>query len=254
MRVLIAAIIVFAFSVATAKAQDPSPTTLAPSLCTISKTERIVPNILGFAPVRARQIIEACGLVYDDAEDVHTLSYEARGRVGDQEPSGGTVAKVGATVRGFVSVGLFVPDLTDRDADEAEKFLRDFRHGVNRAEEESSQPIGTVIRHEPKNAELYDSGTPVLLVESAGLVVPDLMGKPYSEAVKILVAKKLTPKHLAGPTEEVYPGQQCGVTISYVPRVVAFDPKKGLAEGGEVSFSTEHKLFVDPWPQPDLCP
>jgi beta-lactam-binding protein with PASTA domain len=75
-------------------------------------------------------------------------------------------------VRGFVSKGLYPPDFTGNTTAwnyiDAERYYRDFRHGVQTKGAHSNEPVGTVIAQKPLNAELYNSGLPLELTYSIG--------------------------------------------------------------------------------------
>jgi beta-lactam-binding protein with PASTA domain len=238
-----------------ALAQDPAPTSLPKEVCVISVDESVVPNILGFAPKEAKKIVEECGFVYDGAEDVHTLSYEAIGTVGDQQPSGGTIAKQGMVVRGFVSVGVYAPDFTGWSAVDAERFYRDLRHGVNIKEERNSAPVGTVFAQQPANAVLANSGPALTLYVSKGLYidlsihVTSVVGKDYNEAKRYLTGIGLNANHGGGYLE--WTSKQitnCEWRITY-PRVVSISPTGQVFEGDTISLSTEKATYYELFPE-----
>jgi beta-lactam-binding protein with PASTA domain len=187
-----------------------------------------VPNLLGYDPVDARKIIEACDLVYDGATDVHTLSYEAIGKVGDQEPSGGEVIKKGEMVRGFVSIGLFVPNMIGWEVQKAEAYLRNFRHGVNVERVANPAEVGTVFAHEPLNAELYNSGTPVKLWVSRGPLfkLKDYKGEYLSVAIADALTKGLNAVHGGGPIKDEHEFDGHCTTIKYHTVVDYSEPPK----------------------------
>lgn len=228
-------------------AQTATPTSLTAKQCQISAKERIVPNILGFAPEKAQLIVESCGLVYDP-ETVGTLSYEAIGTVGDQEPSGGTVAKAGAIVKGFVSRGLFVPDLIGWPSAQAESFLKDFRHGVNITKVDSPAPLGSVVYTVPSNAILYNSGLPVE-IGVASLKVPELKGSRYKSAQAMLEDVSLMVKHVEGFTGQYYePTNLPCEPIEHYAVVDRYEPTGFVEPGDVVSIWTkeveEHAFIV----------
>ena len=178
-------VLILAFATATfsaAFAQDPNPTTLEPKHCQVGN-EVIVPNILGFKPDAAKKIAEDCGLVWSFSANPQTISYEAIGTIGDQEPSGGKLVKKGDILRGFTSKGVFVPDFTGWQVKEVELFVKDLRHGFTATSKRDKAPVGQVIEQQPLNAVFYYSGLPVTVVVSEGpwVKLPKLVGERHVE-------------------------------------------------------------------------
>lgn len=235
-----------------ATAQDANPTSLPKKICNLPGNESIVPNILGFSPTKAKELIEACGFTYDGATDVHTLSYEAIGTVGDQQPSGGTIAKKGSMVRGFVSVGLYPPSFVGLDANVAEAYYKDFRHRVNKTYERNPADVGKVIRHSPANAELYNSGLPLNLVVSEGLYVdvPAIAGMEYGSARKLLESKGLVVVHGGGYKDYMTVWHtNCEYTDHY-PVVATVTPEGRVYEGNTISLTTREQTKSVLLPEP----
>jgi PASTA domain len=246
------------FALTPSGAQDANPTTLSAAQCKLAGNKRIVPNILGFAPNKAREIVESCGFLYDP-ETVKTISYEAIGAVGDQQPSGGTVAKMGDTIKGFESAGVFLPEFRDWKSSDAQTFIKSLRHGVTTSEISSDQPEGTVVSQTPKNAEFYNSGLAPNLIVSKGpyVIVPNIAGWNYSNAVAKLESIGLAAKHKGGYFKEFLKPTlpPCEAELHY-PRVISFEPKNEVKKGTEIQIETEEGItdVLLPPPKGKQCP
>ncbi|HVM35585.1 MAG TPA: Stk1 family PASTA domain-containing Ser/Thr kinase [Actinomycetota bacterium] len=128
----------------------------------------LVPAVVNLQEEQAVANIEAVGLV---AQVEREPSDAPEGQVVAQDPEGGTEATPGDVVVILVSEGPDeqpMPDVTGRDADDAEAFLEDdFALNVSQAEETQAcaEPPGTVCRQEPA------PDTPVSPGDSATLYV-----------------------------------------------------------------------------------
>jgi hypothetical protein len=224
-------------------AQDSNPSTLTSKQCTLPGNDRIVPNILGFAPDKAREIVEACGFVWDGATDVHTMSYEEIGKVGDQQPSGGTVRKAKTTVRGFISSGMFAPSFIGWKKDDAVAYIKDLRHGYIVAEQRNAAPIGTVFDQSPQNSIKYNSGLPVTIFVSIGLYVnlPNIIGVKYQNATNIIKNLKLSAVHGGGDLSVGSKKITSCEWMYWYPVVERIEPTGLLYEGQTVTVFTRRE-------------
>jgi len=253
------------FAVLPAIAQTVIPDTLEPKHCVLPGEDRIVPNILGYEPAAAQKIIEACGFVWDGATDVHTMSYEAIGTVGDQEPGGGTLRKAKTTVRGFISTGMFAPDFSNwKDAKNAwsksaaEQYIKDLRHGVVVEEKRHEAPVGIVFDQKPKNAEKYNSGQAIVISVSLGLFVdlPNFDKMAYGDAVNQLNSLKLIPAHGGGDLSSGSKNITICERVIWYPVVERTEPTGRVYESNTVRiFTRRANLYVlDPPPPGKMCP
>ncbi len=154
-----------------------------------------VPNLLGqnFDTLREYPGIEVVRLrgEYND-------EYE-KGQIISQSPNHGDQVVEGTKVFVIVSLGEKPPvqtmeDLVRLNAEEANKFLNGLDmdlHVMNREEHSADIPVGYVTRTEPAEGDVLTEGQTIYLWISTGPEIiieemPDVMGKPFEEAVSIL--------------------------------------------------------------------
>lgn len=114
------------------------------------------------------------------------------GTVLSQDPTPGSMRPPSSRVTVFVSAGpgvVTVPDLSNFDRPSATQVLSDYGLQVGKIRMQDSAAVakGFVISTEPKAGQRVDGTTTVDLVVSTGLVtVPDVRGKGYEEAERLL--------------------------------------------------------------------
>jgi len=190
-----------------------------------------VPGVANLPLEEAREKLEDAGFEVA-VERVPSNSVEA-GVLIHSEPPAGTSATNGSTVTLVVSSGpklVGVPALvgTQRSAAVERIRARDLIPSVS--EEESSSPVGEVIRQAPTAGEQVSKGSTVEIVVSSGKSrarVPNVIGKLRSEAVQALRDAGLRP--VVEEEETEVPGQ--------VGRVVDQFPTPGsqVAPGSEAT-------------------
>jgi len=121
------------------------------------------------------------------------------GRVVDTDPGPGDRIRRGGTITVFLSKGperYAVPKLTGQTSDQAGRTLRAAHLAVGevRAEYHNKVDKGKVIRSEPEQGTRLRPDTAVAVVVSKGpepVRVPDLVGRLYDEAVRLLKERGL---------------------------------------------------------------
>jgi serine/threonine-protein kinase len=166
-----------------------------------------VPNVLNKSAAEARDQITASKLTVGTTKQAYDEQVDA-GLVISTDPRAGTELKRGDKVDLVVSKGrqpIKVPDFTKKPADDAVKALGDLGLKVDATEQQNSDdvPKGSVISQSPAGGTTLFKGDEVTLVVSKGPVmvkVPDVRGKQYADAAKILTDAGLTPQeHQALP-------------------------------------------------------
>ena len=230
------------------------------SNCNASGDQRIVPNVLGLTAKDAKNIVEACDLVWSYSDHPQTMSYEAIGTIGAQEPKGGLIVGKGTAIRGFLSKGFFLPNFIGSQASQAADFATDLRLGTSILTKRDSAPAGEVIDQNHKNGIFFNSGLALILTVSEGpwVIVPDLSGIEFRKAKNQLENLNLRPQHAGGPLE--YSHTQltiCEYEHRY-PIIAEHKPFHGVKvfEGAPVALKTETRrdiIDVDP-PAGQVCP
>jgi eukaryotic-like serine/threonine-protein kinase len=156
-----------------------------------------VPATAGLSREEAEEKLEKAGFRVR-AQSVNSSSVEA-GDVVHSEPSAGSTATHGSEVTLFVSAGpklVKVPVLVGTQRSLAVQQIRGRGLAPSVAEEESTTPVGEVIRQSPSAGRQVEPGSTVTLVVSSGRKqskVPNVIGKLRSEAVQAVRAAGLTP-------------------------------------------------------------
>jgi eukaryotic-like serine/threonine-protein kinase len=190
-----------------------------------------VPGTAGLTRKAATEKLEAAGFEVE-AEAVNSDSVE-EGVVVYSEPSGGSTATNGSTVRIFVSRGprlMKVPVLVGSQRNVAVEQIRGRGLEPIVSEEESSSPAGQVIRQSPSAGTEVPPGAPVTIVVSKGerqAKVPNVIGKERREAVEAVRAAGLTP--VVEEEETGVPGQVGRVVDQFPP------PGQEVEPGAEVT-------------------
>jgi len=226
-------------------AQDSNPSSIGAKHCVLGN-EVIVPNVLGSSPEKAKAIADECGLKWLFSEHPQTISYEPIGTIGIQQPNGGTIAKRGDTLRGFVSKGVFLPSFIGWDAVTAEAFVHDLRLGFSKSTRRDGAPAGTVVEQAPIPGVFFNSTLTASVVVSEGpwVEIPDLKNKSYDLSVVELTRLKLVPVHGGGDLES---GSKqitnCELIIWY-PVVEEVFPFPRAFEGDSIVLKTKRRTDV----------
>lgn len=111
---------------------------------------------------------------------------QPKGRICNQSPESGKMAE-GETVTVVVSEGapkVKVPDVVDKDVDQATEILEDEKFKVETEEIESTEEPGTVLEQDPAGRSLAEAGTTVTLTvaKQAKQDVPPVVGQQFDAA------------------------------------------------------------------------
>lgn len=151
----------------------------------------IVPNVVGLQYSDAQKKLEQSGFSTQRGElRFHTAP---RGSVLGQDPEGDNAAPPGSKVTLSLSNGpkmATVPGVIGLSSEQAQTALEaaGFEMGTV-SERPSNEPRGAVIDSRPRPGASVPTPSPVALVVSAGpstIVVPDLTGRPLSDALQLL--------------------------------------------------------------------
>jgi len=190
-----------------------------------------VPGVANLPLEEARERLEEAG--FEVAVERVSSNTVEEGVVIHSEPSGGTSATNGSTVTLVVSSGpqlVSVPALVGSQRSAAAERIRARGLVPVVGEEESSRPVGEVIRQSPNAGEGVTRGSTVEIVVSSGQSrarVPNVIGKLRSEAAEALRAAGLRP---AVEEEETEVPSQVGRVLDQFPT-----PGTQVAPGSEVT-------------------
>ncbi|MGF6375452.1 serine/threonine protein kinase [Clostridiales Family XIII bacterium PM5-7] len=195
-------------------------------------------------------------------EDAPSAEVE-KGKIASQDPLAGEMVKEGTTVTVVVSSGKtegVVPTLVGQmytSRAEIDEYLSTWNYKLGDvAEEHSDQAKGTIISQNPDRGEQAEEGTTIDIVVSKGpeeknSIMPNLVGKTYEEAKKLLEDAGLTvakPEYQEsettekgkiiwqqyGPDMELKRGTEVKIIISKGPPEVTPDPEPGdSGDGGD---------------------
>ncbi|WP_200302483.1 Stk1 family PASTA domain-containing Ser/Thr kinase [Streptomyces adelaidensis] len=173
-----------------------------------------VPELVGQSLDDARAAADNVGLTVT-VEKREPCDAQPKGYVCEQTPVEGRLAK-GEAVSVTVSTGapkVEVPDVTDKDEDDAVRILQDKGFKVRTRQAESgTEDAGTVLKQDPEGGEQAEKGTEITLTvaeRAARSTVPDLTGSTLSEARKLLAEQDLK----LGGTTEVESGAEAGTVV-----------------------------------------
>ncbi|WP_030620335.1 Stk1 family PASTA domain-containing Ser/Thr kinase [Streptomyces fulvoviolaceus] len=172
-----------------------------------------VPDLVGQTLDDARRTADNVGLTLT-VEKRELCADQPKGHVCTQSPTDGELAK-GEAVSVTVSTGapkVEVPDVTDKNEDDASRILEDKGFKVKLRHVESTEDPGTVLKQNPDGGEKVEKGTEVTLTaakEAEKATVPDLSGSTVSEARKLLAEHDLK----LGDTTEVDSGAESGTVV-----------------------------------------
>ena len=216
-----------------------------------------VPNLVGRTEAAAATALQQANLVGSLTRE--TSSTAPLGQVLRQDPASGSQVSAGTTVSFVVSSGppptsqVTVPNLVGQTDANAAALVQ--RAGLVPAasSENSTAPVGQVIRQNPVPGSVVPAGSTVGYVVSAGpapVIVPDVLGRADTDAKSVLGNVGL----VMAPTREasnqvpagvvirqdpvggtaVAPGSTVNVVISSGPAGVVVPDVLGLSEGAAI--------------------
>ena len=172
-----------------------------------------VPDLVGQTLEEARRTADNVGLTLTVTEK-EPCADQPKGHICEQTPLDGRLDK-GEAVSVTVSTGapkVEVPDVTDKDEDDASRILEDKGFKVKLRHKVSTEDAGTVLEQDPAGGESVEKGTEITLTvakEAEKATVPDLTGSTLSEARKLLAEHDLE----LGDTTEVDSGAAAGTVV-----------------------------------------
>ncbi len=159
-----------------------------------------VPDVVGLQASAARDVLDTAGL---QLEIGGTKSSKlAPNTILSQNPEAGSIVKHGRRIYMVLSGGaerVQVPNLIGHSQREAQFMLErlGFRLGTVTADSSSEFPQNVVMSQSVQPGVMSVSGSPISIIVSSGPVeagevsVPDLVGKPLSEAQKLILNSDL---------------------------------------------------------------
>lgn len=176
--------------------------------------EVVVPDLVGRSLVQAELIARQAGLTVEVAERAFSATVSQDVILAQDQPAGKRV-KQGRRVGVVVSLGVqltTVPNVVQRTVQEAQLALEAATLKTGSLQEAYDEVVGAgrVIRQEPPAGSRVAVDSPVSLLISRGPVeveMPDLIGRPLTEARRLLEERGLVITHLRNTaTTEVSPG------------------------------------------------
>ncbi|MGX1029364.1 Stk1 family PASTA domain-containing Ser/Thr kinase [Streptomyces sp. SAI-097] len=146
-----------------------------------------VPALVGQTQNDAEQLLTNSDLKLGTVER-KPCEDQKKGSVCDQDPEQGTSVDKESTVNLVVSTGapkVAVPNVIDKNVDEATKQLEDKGFKVETKQTESSQDEGTVLSQDPDPGKELEKGSTVTLEVAKAeekATVPDVVGRSCDEA------------------------------------------------------------------------
>jgi serine/threonine-protein kinase len=237
----------------------------------------LVPTIVGLSEADAVAKIEAAGFKYV-RQGVQPSADVAKGVVVRQDPQESGKPQEGRTVGYWVSSGdghIAVPNVVGISQAKATAELRAVGLDVStKAEIDSTQPVGTVLRQNPDANRQVDAGIAVAITVAAAtntVAVPLLSGMNEESALAALKSMNLTAtvrtvaSQLAGGTvvgqdpaagSEVQPGSQVTVDVSnaarstkvMVPAVAAIGLTRAEAEATLAQYGLRARVIYQETP------
>ncbi len=208
----------------------------------IGPGEGTVPRVNGLSRAEATKKLEAAEFEVA-TENINSREVE-EGDVVKTEPPGGSSATHGSTVTIFVSTGpklVKVPVLVDKQRRLAVQEIRARGLVPEVGEEESSQPVGRVLRQSPSAGQELEPGATVGIVVSSGREtkkMPGVVGRERREAVEEVRAAGLTP---VVEEEETRNEAKIGLVIRQSPH-----GGTELTPGAEVTLIVGKRAIVAP--------
>ncbi|MBN1383590.1 MAG: PASTA domain-containing protein [Elusimicrobia bacterium] len=171
-----------------------------------SKTDRIVPNLIGKNINNALDMLSPLNLYLKKSNDEFHPDVPA-GLIISQVPPSGSVIKEGKAVKVIVSAGrevIFVPDLTNQTVRSAQLILRKNTLDLGEHGERYSMIIeeDKIITQTPRPRTPIQKNGLVNIVVSLGLppegvtLMPDFMGRDISEAKEWAILNDVTIKNI----------------------------------------------------------
>jgi beta-lactam-binding protein with PASTA domain len=177
--------------------QRPQPGKLAKQGSTVSiivssgPGEATLPFVRGSRRAEAQRRLEAAGFKVDVREEFS--DDVPRGRVMETSPSERSRLERGRTVTLVVSRGpqkVEVPDVVDRDRDQAERLLETAGFQVSfRQREDADKEPGTVLEQDPAAGKQLSKGATVELIvakEPAEVAIPNVVNQNVNDAIASL--------------------------------------------------------------------
>ncbi|MCC2275038.1 Stk1 family PASTA domain-containing Ser/Thr kinase [Streptomyces sp. ET3-23] len=165
-----------------------------------------VPDVLGASFDEAKSTLEDKGFTVKQKQQE---SDRTPGIVLAQDPKAGTKADKGAEITLTVAAqatSKTVPSVVGQPFDAAKKQLTDLGFQVDRQDEDSTQPAGTVDRQSPDGNTSAKPGSTVTLFVSKGAAqktaVPNVVGQKLKDAKKQLTDAGLGVGAIAGPQDD----------------------------------------------------
>jgi beta-lactam-binding protein with PASTA domain len=172
-----------------------------------------VPDLVGQTLEEARRTADNVDLTLTVTEE-EPCADQPKGHICTQSPLNGRLDK-GEAVSVTVSTGapkVEVPDVTDKDEDDASRILEDKGFKVKLRHKVSTEDAGTVLEQDPAGGESVEKGTEITLTvakEAEKATVPDLTGSTLSEARRLLAEHDLE----LGDTTEVESSAAAGTVV-----------------------------------------
>ncbi|AYC36266.1 Stk1 family PASTA domain-containing Ser/Thr kinase [Streptomyces griseorubiginosus] len=172
-----------------------------------------VPDLAGQTLEQARRTADNVGLTLSVTER-EPCADQPKGHICEQTPLDGRLDK-GDAVSVTVSTGapkVEVPDVTDKDEDDASRILEDKGFEVKLRHKVSTEDAGTVLEQDPAGGESVEKGTEITLTvaeEAEKATVPDLTGSTLSQARTLLAEHDLE----LGDTTEVDSTAAAGTVV-----------------------------------------
>lgn len=170
-----------------------------------SQHDAVVPNVVGISWVDAERQLQQVGFVPERAES-RFHSAAPKGTVLEQQPEAGSNAGTGMRIALVVSAGpklATVPGVIGMSREQALTALEAAGFDASDVSERASnEPRGAVIDSRPRPGTQTPITSPVSLVISAGpttIVIPDVVGRPLSDATQLLRQVGLTVGEVRAP-------------------------------------------------------
>ncbi len=190
-----------------------------------------VPDVVGMKASEAKTVLDTTGLHFELGGT--QASKVPPNTVLSQNPEANSIVKHGRRIYLVVSGGaekVEVPNLIGHTQREAQFMLQrvGFRVGMISADSSSEYPQNVVMTQSVKPGSMLATGTPVSIVVSSGPVeagevsVPNLVGRPLSEAQKLILNSNLVLGNITfQPSKKLVPN----TVLEQYPRAKDIVPK-----------------------------
>jgi serine/threonine-protein kinase len=200
----------------------------------------LVPSVVGLQFADARRKLEQFGFAVQRGDQRFHES-APRGNVLSQDPESEIAALPGSRVSLTISNGpkvAVVPGVIGLSSEQAQAALEAAGFEMGQVSERASnEPRGAVIDSRPRPGAQAPSPSPVALVVSAGpttIVVPDLTGRPLSDALQLLKQVGLKPGDI----------KAIGGAIISTPDMAAVVLSQAPVAGNQVNGGTKVDLLL----------